>query len=94
MSIQEKIRFDQILGKNILYLRKLKNLKQHDIANFLCVTHQQVNKYESGKNRISVENLKKVCSELFFVSLDQITSEHMIEQISTAIIFKKSEHIQ
>lgn len=45
------------LGERIRAMRKLRLMTQADIARHLGITFQQVQKYERGKNRISVPML-------------------------------------
>lgn len=61
------------LGQRIRVLRKQRKMSQRDIANFFGVTPQQVQKWESGRNRLSAARLKMLCcffdiplSEFFF----------------------------
>lgn len=45
------------LGESLRKLREINHMTQDDIAEKLGVSYQQVQKYESGKNRISIETL-------------------------------------
>lgn len=48
---------NNIIGKNIQLIRQGKKLNRTDIGQILGVSYQQIQKYESGKNRISASNL-------------------------------------
>ncbi len=50
------------VGLRISHQRRLKGMTQHDLASNLGLTFQQVQKYESGDNRIA-------CSRLYDLSL-------------------------
>lgn len=48
---------DQLIGLQLRKIRKERNLSQEDIAVHLQMSYQQVQKYESGRNRISASTL-------------------------------------
>jgi transcriptional regulator with XRE-family HTH domain len=48
------------LGERIRALRKLRLMTQSDLARELGITFQQVQKYERGKNRLSVSMMLKI----------------------------------
>ncbi len=52
-------------------LREDKDLKQEDVANFLSITRQQYQLYESGKRKLPIDLLKKLC-KFYEVSADFI----------------------
>jgi len=49
--------FDKTLGKNLKTLRMSAGMSQKELGVLLGVTFQQVQKYESGRNRLSSEGL-------------------------------------
>lgn len=55
---------DQSIGKRVRDVRKAIGMSQSDLAAELGITFQQVQKYENGKNRISVSALILICSAL------------------------------
>lgn len=57
MSVKDPTDVDIIIGKNIKRIRGDIGLTQQDIAESIGVRWQQVQKYESGKNRISASRL-------------------------------------
>lgn len=57
--------------KRLRDLREDKDLKQEDIAKFLNITRQQYQLYESGKRKLPIDLLKKLC-KFYNVSADYI----------------------
>jgi transcriptional regulator with XRE-family HTH domain len=55
---------DVVLGKKIRLRRIERNLSQEGLAVRLGVTFQQVQKYEKGKNRVSVTRLQQIAVAL------------------------------
>lgn len=45
---------DKQIGENLRHLRLLVGLSQKQISEILGITYQQVQKYEAGKNRLSI----------------------------------------
>lgn len=72
-SIKDQDTVRQCLKDNLLVLRKKRALTQSDVADYMGVSYQQIQKYERGLNRISAENLYRlsrlygVCMEHFFI---------------------------
>lgn len=48
---------DKVIGRTLRSLRERASLSQSDLAKFLNVSYQQVQKYEKGSDRISVRSL-------------------------------------
>ena len=59
---------DVEVGRHVRALRMSRGLSQTELANQMGVTFQQVQKYESGANRISMGRLTRV-AKLFRVSV-------------------------
>lgn len=58
-SITLKIKqADKLIGRKIEELRLSKGLSRAALSKYIDVTHQQLEKYETGKNRISPGRLK------------------------------------
>jgi transcriptional regulator with XRE-family HTH domain len=55
---------DVALGHNVRYWRLARGLSQTQLANRLGITFQQVQKYESGDNRVSMGRLVKTAAVL------------------------------
>ena len=54
--------FYRNLGEKIRVLRKYKNFSQEKLAKELNLTFQQIQKYESGVNRIPITKLLHICN--------------------------------
>lgn len=78
---------------NLKLLRKKKGLNQDDLAKILNCTSMTISRYESGKNEISNENLKKL-SEYFGVSTDfilGIATEQNTDPVTTELASGQKE---
>lgn len=64
--IMEKamIDIDKELGIRLKTLRKQAKLSQVQLAQALCITFQQIQKYEKGVNRITCSRLFMICKVL------------------------------
>lgn len=58
------LEFDAQVGANIKAIRRLKRISQNKLAKKCSITFQQIQKYESGKNRISLSRLKQIAGAL------------------------------
>lgn len=63
--------FDINLGHAISVQRNMRGLSQRDLARHLGITFQQVNKYESGTNRIGARTLYEI-AKFFEISVDKL----------------------
>ncbi len=52
------------IGKNIRYFRKLQGFSLLELASKIGISPQQLQKYETGNNRISAEKLLEVANAL------------------------------
>jgi len=52
---------DEYVGRRIRLRRTLLGLTQEDLANELNISYQQVQKYETGSNRVSAGRLFEIC---------------------------------
>ena len=55
---------DALIGRNIRLYRAMKNVSQAALAGAIGVTAQQVQKYESGRSRVSASGLFRVATAL------------------------------
>jgi transcriptional regulator with XRE-family HTH domain len=55
---------DKIVGSKIKLRRKALRMTQKQLADMIGVTSQQVQKYESGTNRITMNSFVKICNGL------------------------------
>lgn len=80
----EKI--DKHIGQKIYSLRLAQGLSRIQLAEVIGVTHQQLQKYEKGSNRISVGRLVLIAKALakevsyFYEDLDSEKQELMVTQ--------------
>lgn len=59
-------REDIVIGKYLKMKRIKNNLTQKDLANYLKITFQQIQKYEKGINRLSLSNAIKLSNFIDF----------------------------
>ncbi len=55
---------DRLIGARIQELRLAKGMSRHQLAEMIGVTHQQLQKYEKGINRISAGRLAMIAKAL------------------------------
>ncbi|MGH1397751.1 MAG: helix-turn-helix domain-containing protein [Alphaproteobacteria bacterium] len=53
---------DKEIGARLSAMRRLKGMSQSELGEKLDLTFQQIQKYESGKNRISTSTLITICN--------------------------------
>ncbi|MDR1983131.1 MAG: helix-turn-helix domain-containing protein [Holosporaceae bacterium] len=51
---------DKLIGQNLRYARRHRNVTQEKLAEELGITFQQVQKYEKGENKIFTSRLFKI----------------------------------
>jgi transcriptional regulator with XRE-family HTH domain len=77
---------DRFIGDKIYALRLAKGLSRQQLSEVIGVTHQQLQKYEKGTNRISVGRLVLIAKalnktiEYFYNGLDDQSTEPMLTQ--------------
>lgn len=85
--------FNQKLGAVVRNLRTQRGLSQEAIGSKLGVTFQQVQKYEKGINRISVETLMDI-SGAIGVSVADILKEVQLETPASIPITLSRKHLE
>lgn len=50
-----------VIAENMRSLRKFSGLSLHDVGGILGISHQQVQKYETGANRLPLQLLPALC---------------------------------
>ena len=73
----EELAFNTVVGRNIKYLRKLRNLNQTKVAYAVKVKFQQLQKYEKGFNACSSYRLD-LLAKFFKVGMDVLADPEMI----------------
>jgi len=77
-----------IIGKNIVSIRKAQGLTQENLGSYLGVTREQISHYERGVREISVTELNKL-SDLFGVELSDLFEEDLeIQKMNLAFAFR------
>lgn len=81
---------DQLIGKKILWLRRMKGLSRQQLSQAIGVTHQQLHKYEKGINRLSAGRLALIAKVLekpvsYFFRVDE-EIEEITEEVSKSHI--------
>lgn len=77
---EDQDRLAEIIGKNIMRLRKMANMTQSELAERLNYSDKSVSKWEQGNGIPDVRILVRL-SELFGVTLDELTHEPKNEVI-------------
>lgn len=91
---------DRKIGKKILKLRVAMGLSRDVIAKYIGVTHQQVAKYESGDDRLSVSRLLEIAKALktdpsyFYSDLADKPYEDIVEQSRNRMILELARNLQ
>jgi len=77
---------DKSIGNKIYSLRLAKGLSRKQLAASINVTHQQLQKYEKGTNRISIGRLLLISKALnknisyFYEALETTNNEELVTQ--------------
>lgn len=85
--IMAKIQSSRIVGLKIREFRRNAGITQEALAEILDVTPQQVQKYESGANKLNTDRLQQVAQALkvpvqaFFMASDSLTPLAESEQL-------------
>lgn len=80
------VEVDKFIGKKIYSLRLALGYSRQQLSDVIGVTHQQLQKYEKGTNRISVGRLALIAKALskeisyFYEDLDNNNHEELITQ--------------
>ena len=60
----EELTFNATIGRNLKFLRNIRNLNQTKVANAISVSFQQIQKYEKGTNGVSSSRLMQLAQFL------------------------------
>lgn len=75
------------IGELVKEYRKTKGISQMELAEMIGVSYQQVQKYEKGINRISVDRLKLIANALG-IPISEFFSEKSVVSESPAVYGK------
>lgn len=64
MTIKDATDIDRTVGQRIASFRKTKGMSQSHLGKAIGVTFQQVQKYETGRNRVGASRLKQISTVL------------------------------
>ena len=64
MKAEEENKLDQYIGNQVRCHRRAKGFSQQDLARSIGISFQQIQKYESASNRISVSRLIQIAKTL------------------------------
>lgn len=65
MTTRKTLNQDSIkIGQNLRVLRKMSGYSQGALADLLGVSHQQIQKYETGINRLPLQTMPLLCDVL------------------------------
>jgi transcriptional regulator with XRE-family HTH domain len=75
VSPREVTNTDRIVGENIRMMRNVRGLSLMDLAEAIGLTHQQVQKYEVGLNRVSCGTLSAI-AHYFETGIENFFVDH------------------
>ena len=81
MRQKEEMDIDRIVGLRLKEIRISKKISQKELGNILGVSFQQIQKYESGENKLSIGKYLQIC-KYFGVNLLAFSYEE------TELLFK------
>lgn len=78
--------FDKSLGARLRFVRKLRGLTQTDLARICGLTFQQIQKYESGANRLPISRMMLISGKLdmspsFFIGDEERKPDPMMQAL-------------
>ena len=76
--VPKQCEFDEMVGANLKYMRKFRQLAMTKVAEQIPFTFQQLQKYEKGRNTISAYKLLKIC-KIYKADIAEIVKESFIE---------------
>ena len=79
-------RVDEHVGEKVRQRRAEMGLTQHDLAQALGISYQQVQKYETGANRVSSGRLYEIANKL------EVDNSHFFDGLEPASVAKPQEH--
>jgi len=80
MPAREGFNIDEYIGEQVRFFRIASGMKQKDLSAKLGVSYQQVQKYETGKDKISIGRLMDI-SDVLGVSIINFFEDIASEKI-------------
>ena len=84
------------LGKKLKLLRKRRNIRQDDLAEFLNLSKSQISNLESGRRNLSLSQLEKICDyfkiDMSYFLMEE-TTDSCLELIEKAKVLFESENL-
>lgn len=84
------------LGKKLKLLRKRRNIRQEDLAEFLNLSKSQISNLESGRRNLSLSQLEKLCDyfkiDISYFLMEE-TTDSCLELIEKAKVLFESENL-
>jgi transcriptional regulator with XRE-family HTH domain len=87
-SNKEVDKFNKVIGEKIFSLRLGKGISRHELSKSIGITHQQLQKYEKGANRVSAGRLILIAKALnvtpvyFYENIRRFISNNQIYEIN------------
>lgn len=60
VEVVEEKSIDQVIGERLRFFRIARGMKQKDLSDRLGISYQQVQKYETGRDKISISRLVEI----------------------------------
>lgn len=84
------------LGKKLKLLRKRRNIRQEDLAEFLNLSKSQISNLESDRRNLSLSQLEKLCDyfkiDISYFLMEE-TTDSCLELIEKAKVLFESENL-
>ena len=84
------------LGKKLKLLRKKRNIRQDDLAEFLNLSKSQISNLESGRRNLSLSQLEKICDyfkiDMSYFLMEE-TTDSCLELIEKAKVLFESKNL-
>lgn len=84
------------LGKKLKLLRKRRNIRQDDLAEFLNLSKSQISNLESGRRNLSLSQLEKLCDyfkiDMSYFLMEE-TTDSCLELIEKAKVLFESKNL-
>jgi transcriptional regulator with XRE-family HTH domain len=87
LIVGREMDFDQRLGEKIRSYRKMQAITQAELSKYMGISGQQIQKYESGLNRITVYRLLQITAEL------QIPVSVLLDEFEYSALYHRPEYI-